>query len=345
MVIGLMRKWFVLMWVACLAGFGAFAQDPQFSQFYASPLFLNPAFAGGGEEARAGINYRNQWPNLPSSWTTFTAWGDIALPDINSGVGILLMNDREGRQGLQSNAVHLQYAYQLPLDEEWSFRAGISTGYMRRHVDFGQLVFASQLDPTGAFDPNLPSPINSGLQTSLFTAGVGGLLYSKKFWFGGSAFHVNEPDQSLLDEVSPLPMRSSLHMGFKVPLNPGARKYDLLYTFRERSWMPMLSYRSQAGWQQMDIGSYFFLEPLLIGAWYRGMPLPALNTLPYNQSLILLVGLSYESLSIGYSYDYSLSQLGGGTGGAHEFSMSFLIPVGDPRRPKINKRAIPLPKF
>jgi hypothetical protein len=140
-------------------------------------------------------------------------------------------------------------------------------------------------------------------------------------------------------------MRTNIHMGFKVPLNAGARKYELAYTFMERSWMPMMAYRSQAGWQQLDIGSYFYLEPLVFGAWYRGMPIGALNSLPYMESLLLLVGLSYENLSIGYSYDYTLSAVGLGSGGAHEFSLNILIPYSDPRRPKLNKRPLPLPKF
>ena len=49
---------------------GVFAQDPQFSQFYAAPLYLNPAFAGSSELARVGINYRNQWPAMPGNFVT-----------------------------------------------------------------------------------------------------------------------------------------------------------------------------------------------------------------------------------------------------------------------------------
>lgn len=338
-------RWICLGVFFLITGWAARAQDQQFSQFYASPLHLNPAFAGGGEEARAGLNYRIQWPNLPSSWTTFTAWADVALPDYNSGVGILLLNDREGRQGLTSNAAYLQYSYQLPLSDAVTFRAGTSIGYMRRNVDFGQLIFASQLDPTGAFDPNIAPPITQGLDAHMLSLGLGGLLYSEKFWLGGSVMHLNEPNQSLIDENSPLSMRVNVHMGMKVPLNPGARKYELAYTFRERSWMPMLAYRSQAGWQQMDIGSYFYIEPLVIGAWYRGLPLPMLNNVASRESLILLTGLSYEAFSIGYSFDYTLGPIGLGSGGAHEFSLNLLIPYTDPRRPKRNKRPIPLPKF
>ena len=39
----------------------AFAQDPSFTQFYANPLYLNPAFAGTARCPRLNLNYRNQW--------------------------------------------------------------------------------------------------------------------------------------------------------------------------------------------------------------------------------------------------------------------------------------------
>ncbi len=321
------------------------AQDPQFSQFYASQLYLNPAFAGGGEEGRMGINYRNQWPSLPSSFVTYTAWADFALPKYNSGVGILLMTDQEGSAGLRSTSAALSYAYQLPLSDALTFRPGVSVGYMRRNVDFSQLVFASQLNPIGGFDPNLPNLTNSGLNTNLLTIDLGGLFYTETAWLGASFAQVNQPNESLTGEISTLPMRTSIHGGWKIPLSSGPRKYELAYTFKERAIVPVFQYRSQANFQQLDIGSYLYLEPLVVGLWYRGLPVGVLNTLPYNESLIMLVGLSYDNLSVGYSYDFTVSRFGASSGGAHELSLTYLFPVSAERRPVKNKRPIPLPKF
>jgi hypothetical protein len=87
------------------------------------------------------------------------------------------------------------------------------------------------------------------------------------------------------------------------------------------------------------------LEPLVVGLWYRGLPVGMLNTLPYNESLIMLVGLSYDNLSVGYSYDFTVSRFGASSGGAHELSLTYLFPISDERRPVRNKRPIPLPKF
>ena len=72
------------------------AQDPQFSQFYAAPLYLNPAFAGSTGQARVGINYRDQWPAIDANFTTFSAYGDFYIEDKNSGLGFIINHDREG---------------------------------------------------------------------------------------------------------------------------------------------------------------------------------------------------------------------------------------------------------
>src|ERR671911_625777 len=72
------------------------AQDPQFSQFYAAPLYLNPALAGATGQARAGMNYRNQWPAIEANFTTVSAYFDYFIEDYNSAVGIIINNDTEG---------------------------------------------------------------------------------------------------------------------------------------------------------------------------------------------------------------------------------------------------------
>ena len=99
-------------------------QDPQFSQFYAAPLYMNPAFAGSTQQGRVGINYRNQWPAIDANFTTISAFADFYIEDKNSGVGGLLTRDYVGVVGLQSISFSLQYAYQLEITKELSFRPG-----------------------------------------------------------------------------------------------------------------------------------------------------------------------------------------------------------------------------
>jgi type IX secretion system PorP/SprF family membrane protein len=119
------------------------AQDPQFSQFYAAPLYLNPAFAGSSGLTRVGINFRNQWPSLNANFVTYSAYFDHFFEDYNSGVGLILLSDREGLVGLQSHSAGLQYAYQLRLTENLTFRPGIGVAAATKNLNFNNLVFES----------------------------------------------------------------------------------------------------------------------------------------------------------------------------------------------------------
>ena len=179
------------------------AQDPQFSQFYAAPLYLNPAFAGSAELARVGINYRNQWPGYPTNFVTYSAYFDYYFDEFNSGVGLMVLSDIEGLAGLRTNSVTLQYAYQLQITDGLMFRAGLEGSYVMQNIDKGNLTFGDQIDFDGQFkditDDNI---INSDFRNNYFDFGAGGLLYSDRFWFGFAAGHLLTPLNSLTARVN-----------------------------------------------------------------------------------------------------------------------------------------------
>ena len=81
-------------------------QDAAFSQFYANPLYLNPAFAGATPKGcpRASLNWRDQWPGIGSSYITTSASWDKHINAIGGGLGIIVVNDRSGNGGLQLNS-------------------------------------------------------------------------------------------------------------------------------------------------------------------------------------------------------------------------------------------------
>ncbi len=102
----------------CVALAGALnAQDPNFSQFFASPLSLNPALTGKFDGSfRVAGNYRNQWPTINNAFVTKTASIDFGilknrLADIDQlGVGVLAMTDRAGDGVLVTNFAGLSLA-------------------------------------------------------------------------------------------------------------------------------------------------------------------------------------------------------------------------------------------
>jgi hypothetical protein len=267
------------------------SQDPQFSQFYAAPLYLNPAFAGSAESARVGINYRNQWPSYPTNFVTYSGYFDYFFEDYNSGVGILLLSDVEGLAGLKTNSVVLQYSYQLRITDNLIFRPGLQGSYTMQNID------------------NLLTPVNS-----------------------------------LITGDSQLDRKYSVHLGYKFLL-PTATNLNLPSGYRDISLTPTVQYKQQGQFSQLDAGLYFTYEPFVFGTWYRGLPFKPVEGISNNESLIFLAGISSNGLHIGYSFDYTISQLGISTGGAHEVSIRYEFFLGDPRKPPKNVRQIPCPKF
>lgn len=331
----------------------ALAQDPQFSQFYAAPLYLNPAFAGSTNQGRAGINYRNQWPAVDANFTTLSAFGDIFLEDYNSGIGAILTRDYVNLVGLQSISFAAQYSYDLRIIEGLSFRPGLEIGITNRSINFGKLVFGDQIDPNTGQIANPTAETLRGSSRFFPDISTGGLFYTPAAWIGFAAHHLTQPNNSIAGETSNLAIKYSFHGGYKFFLKPGVIGTGIYARNSERSIAPVIQYRHQGPFDQMDVGTYFTFEPLLIGLWYRGVPFKKVNGFSNNESVVMLVGMTVmkgesdrrDVLNIGYSYDYTISQLGPGSGGSHEFSLVYSWPIRNPRKPPKDKMVIPCPDF
>ncbi len=325
--------------------FAANAQDPQFSQFYAAPLYLSPSFAGSALAPRAIINYRNQWPALDASFITYAASFDYYFPKVNSGVGLLITHDNQGLGGLRSTDIGGQYSYRLQLSENLFFQPGFQVSFVMRDANFANLTFGDQFNNRGQIPGQPTAEILPGGNKAYVDFSSGGLLYTERFYVGLSAHHINRPNQSLLDDVSRLPMRTTVHAGYKIPLDEStARGLAEDVNSPERSITPAVLYRMQGKYDQLDAGLYVTYDPLVFGVWYRGLPIKRYEQgLNNNDAVIFLFGFKYESLSVGYSYDLTISNLGIATGGAHELSVTYMF-NNPQRRNKFAKR-IPCPKF
>ncbi len=316
------------------------AQDPQFSQYYAAPLYLNPALTGINQMGRAGFNYRNQWPSINTGFETSSFFVDYNFEDYNSSVGLLFNSDQEGFAGLSSTSISLMYSYQVFLNYKWAFRPAAQVSYYWRSVDFTQLTFGDQFDAEGQIVNPTNEPI-SDLQAQFVDVSLGGLIYNKNAWIGYSMHHVLQPNQSLTGGDSPLPRKVSIHGGYKIPfskLSPYASRDG-----KERALTPTFNYRAQQDFDQLDVGLYLTLQPILFGVWYRGLPIKSFESVPNNESLIFMVGLQRRNMSVGYSFDFTLSDLGLGSGGAHEVSWSYNFYLGDPRKPPRDVRELRCP--
>lgn len=325
-------------------GFESLAQDVQFSQFYAAPLYLNPALTGASELTRVGVNYRNQWPGLDQNFNSYSAYIDHYIFDYNSGIGLIFNGNKESLANLSTNEIGLSYAYRLKLGEDLYFRIGGQASYMQRDAFFSDLVFGTQIDIVNGTIGGITDELNGiplDSRYSFMDYSFGGMFYSKKIWLGVSAHHISEPNVSFLEgQISKLPMKLSAQGGIKFDLAGGRRNY-FTHAYAERSVSFAFNYKQQDPFSQLDVGAQLFLDPLVLGIWYRGMPTK--NELPNNESFIGLVGVSLENgLDVGYSYDMTISKLGQrNSGGAHEISLTYTFLWGDEKSRNLRERVIP----
>ena len=300
------------------------AQDPQFSQFYASPLYLNPALTGSADRGRVGVNYRNQWPSLSHSFTTTSAYLDYFSKAAESGVGIIFNEHREGFLDFRSTEIGGLYSYKLEVSSGLILRTGVQLSYFQKDLNFEDLVFGNQIDIVNGqvYGPS-GEVFEKGVKVDFMSASAGALLYTNLAWIGFSTHHINEPNQSFIDQESRLSRKYSIHAGYKLMFAKGRRLRTVAYQFQERSATFAVNYKKQGGFNQLDAGVQLYFQPLVIGGWYRGIPIQSVNKVFKNESIIALVGLELNAnLSFAYSYDFTVSRLAGATGGAHEFSLT-----------------------
>ena len=334
-----------LLFLICLlvVKFNSYAQDVQYSQFYSNPLYLNPAFAGATERTRIGANFRTQWPALDQNFVAYSAYVDHFSEKYNSGVGILINGAKESFTQSQNFEIGMVYSYRLRLGEKSFLNAGIQGSFVSRDALFDDVILGTQLNiDRGTIIGDPGSGFEGDANQSDLDLASGLLFYNERVWLGVSAFHLLAPQISyLIVDGNQLPIKYTGHGGIRFDLAPGNINDFFNNTDQERSIAFAFNYKSQGQFSQLDFGAELFLEPLVLGLWYRG--LPTKYSLPNNESIIGLLGLSLDSgVEIGYSYDFTISKFGQrNTGGAHEISVRYIFSSKDPRK----KYYSPLPSF
>lgn len=305
------------------------AQDPEFTQFYANPLYLNPALAGSKRCPRIGLNYRNQWPNLTGSFVTSSASYDQFVDGLNGGIGFYAMTDNAANT-LKTTRAAFMYSYKISVSRKFSVNLAAEAAFFQKSVDINKLTFGDMIDPRRGFvyqtNDVVPGNAVSGVD---FSAGI--LGYTEIFYFGAAAHHLTEPNESLLgnqsDQNARLPMKITGHAGAMIPLEGGSTSYNKSKTFIS----PNILFRQQGTFTQLNVGLYLKSGALTYGVWYRN-----------KDAFIATIGLETDNFRLGYSYDVTLSKLGIASGGSHEVSLGIVFPC----KPKKKRyRTISCPSF
>lgn len=302
------KKIIVLLILFFCVKLSVFAQDPTFTQFYANPLYLNPAFAGSHGCPRFGLNYRNEWPNLSGNYVTSSFSYDQYAKNLSGGIGLLVTNDQQGKGTIQTSMIGLIYSYHVKVNRKFSLLFGARASWFEKTLDWDKLTFGDMIDPRKGFIYQT-SDVQRGGKRGFFDASAGVVGFSKNFFFGFAAHHLNEPNESMIIGDSKLPMRLTGHMGAEIKFGKKSRYKN------GTSIMPNIIYQYQQGFQELCLGTYVKHNVFTAGIWFRN-----------KDAFIMSLGINSNNFKIGYSYDVTVSKLNNGTShGSHEVSLGFIL--------------------
>ena len=289
------------------------AQDPSFSQFFSSPLNINPALTANiNADWRLISNLRDQWIGPASPYVTGTISYDSKIfqnkiPNVETegniiGVGGMLMFDHAMSGVVKSTYASLDLSYNIKISETdyYTERLGIGFGaiYGRRNIDFSRVDFEEQFTGFG-FNPNLPTGETALSNMKPYVSASAGLTYSasmekRNFDVGIAAFHLNKPRQTFLkDDNEFLSIRKVAHANFETFINERAEfNTNAIYQFQKK-----------ASYFSVGAAMGYYLDNtaetmVTAGLWYWS-----------NNAVIPYVGLTYKDFQLGISYDITTSKL------------------------------------
>ncbi len=302
----------VLLFVGILLSVIGYCQDPELSQFYAAPLYTNPAMTGAAKNIRLGISARNQYTGLTNNYRTAVAAFDAYIPKVKSGIGMISSYDVAGDGFLTTSSFSAIYAFNAQLNREWGFNAAIQGGLVQKRFDFSKFIFEDMIDPVrGPVLPTKESVPQENISFMNFGAGV--LFFNKNIFTGLAVHNLTEPNQSFYYQNADssslkLPRRYTLHAGINIPLNSARYEEDQI------SLSPNILFMQQRNFFQMNAGFYVKQKALTLGAWFR-------QTSKNSDAFIVMAGLRFNAFKIGYSYDAVISKAATVAVGSHELSM------------------------
>lgn len=317
-----------------------FSQDIHFSQYYFSPLSLNPANTGNYKGPfRVFGNYRSQWRDISSAYNTFSAGGDFNIYPNGQQVsgGLIFINDKSGgnlqiMKIMPSAAIHKKMS-------GYDVSFGIQPGFVVKSIDFYSHSFPNQFNiSTGTFDNSLPNIENSVVQKFSYLDLNSGFNISKKMGnfepeLSVAFFHLNKPKESFLSNTNKLKIRQTYNVNLNYYLNDkiilkGYTMYGL--TTKVSDWV------SGFNVEYILLKNNFFTNSVFGGfMWRDGINRNA-------DAGILTAGINYSNYTIGFSYDVTMSKLKTAVDNKGAFEIAIIYKAKNTR---LNKIEIPCERY
>ena len=333
----LMRK--LILLPLLLIVLQSYAQDSNFSQFFPSPLTLNPALTGKfNGVVRVAGNYRNQWPTINNAFRTATASADFGIlgntiPEFDQfGVGVMGMYDINGDGVMKNSFISGSVAYHKGIDEDGYHQIGVgfSGTYAQRKLDINKLDFQDELTSLG-FTGNTAEVFGSSGFVNINYADVNaGFIYNgatndyNNFYVGASVYHINRPKVSFMGAQYIMNPRFTLHGGGYFPIADATTLFI------------SANHQRQAGATETIFGAALgytvnsdFDSPtdVYAGAFVR-----------WGDAIIPYIGLEFGNYRFGASYDINTSRLTAASRrrGGMEVSLIWTKKHTDPNKKKLN---------
>ena len=322
------------------------AQDPVFSQFYNSPIYLNPALIGEEENLFINFAHRSQWGSLEYPYTTSQV--SLVMPYFRDkhikpeghigGIGVSFYGDEAGQgSNLKTFGGNASFAYNLHLSNktENKITFALQMGFIHKNVDKSKLEWGEQYNPFIGFDNTvIPAELDL-IQNRTFldiTAGAFWRYFAntdqktiQSIYAGFATAHLNHPDESVLDEnLNRLPVLYKLHGGMIFALS---EKANISANFLSQM---------QDMVNQTNIGSFLSYKlpfdtrgqmsnlVARVGAWYR-----------VQDSMIANIDFLTNNLQFGFSYDWNVTSLRYNNRGTGSFEISMGYRFYQPPAPKV----------
>ena len=307
------------------------AQDPFFSQFFTTRLFLNPGFAGATESINGFASYRSQWSPSDNRYETIFAGYDQPSEFLHGGVGGHVMNDRVSNL-LNRFSAAVIYAYHLQVTRDFYIQAGFQVSLNQRKLAFDQLIFPDMIDPASGV--LLPTQEVLGRDQKVYMDYSVGFVGFSGEWYGGLAIHhLTRPKQSDANsEGSELPRKFTIHLARNIKISGHPNRDDAWWV------TPDIMVQNQGSFYYLKYGAHISRNPVFIGVQSR-------HDFQFNYtSIIFSFGYLNKTVGFTYSYDVSMSKLQRFTpsNGAHEVSLLIKIPYGRAKSKTIDAIKLPL---
>ncbi|HTF80104.1 MAG TPA: PorP/SprF family type IX secretion system membrane protein [Cytophagales bacterium] len=310
------------------------SQDAQFSQFYVSSLYLNPALAGQEGQLYFSSNYRMQWRSIVNPYVSNQVTGIVPIKNKaefhnhKGGIGATLYSDRAGDGNLKTNGFSVSAAYNLPLAKStYNYLSfGLQLGFIQKSLDFNNLQWGSQYNSFVGFDANVNPNETTLLSTKIYPDISGGIMwyynknkdYEESKWsayLGASGYHLNQPNESLAQgSMHRLPILLRGHGGLEFKMGPRV------------TFSPNVLYAYQKSQSQINAGAYLGFRlfdnanaltsngRFMLGGWCR-----------IKDAYVGSVAFATDSYQIGLSYDMNSSDLRYKTRGRGAYEISLVV--------------------